>query len=88
MDLIDYMTFSFYLKGRGTAGQHSHVKFGSYDDIAIKDQSKGLTIMRTKNIYTWELKVTNPVISKSSMIIDSESYVLFDPESSFIHLPS
>ena len=47
------MTFSVYL--RNTSGDHSSIKFGGYDTSAMPDDTE-LTILRTRDVSTWELK--------------------------------
>ena len=80
------MTVSFYVVSMDdkTEATRSSVKFGSMDKIGLGKDS-GLTLMRTANKSTWDLRANLLKLGEDHLA--KEGLVRFEPQLPYLYLP-
>jgi len=89
--LIDHMTVSFFnTLNDNNNNPESSIKFGSMDDIGLQKGEK-LTLLRTENKKTWDIKARKISFMGSDdveeSIMDSKMKVRLTPQLPYLYLP-
>jgi hypothetical protein len=87
--LIDYNVISFNI--RSEYGFSSYVKFGGYDDFALKDGNKDeLKLFRTRNTKYWHLPLAGILAGDGgfSLRIEFIENLELDPSVRYMYVPA
>lgn len=87
--VIDHSVASVFItsqldpKGNTT----SHIKFGGYDPLAIKD-GESLQLMKTRNTRTWAVELVDTIMFDQTFEFESNpTYFIYEPQLPYIYLP-
>ena len=81
------MTVSFYVHGHDTdEKQPSSIKFGGYDPANIADQGRTLSVIRTIDTKSWDLRAEDYTVGEQKGTLDGVRLRL-DPGLPYLYVP-
>ena len=85
IDPIEHCVVSFFITSK--PDKYSFIKFGSYDQKAIKDGGS-LKMMKTRNMGTWAVDLHSVKLFDYDFEFENdETFIIYEPQLPYLYLP-